>query len=50
MAQVAYEYGLPFIVIRIISDKADKDSHIDFPRFTEKVASHFTAGIIRHMV
>jgi adenosylhomocysteine nucleosidase len=50
VAQVAHEYGLPFIVIRIISDKANEDSHIDFPRFIEKVASHFTAGIIRHMV
>ena len=46
VAQVAYEYDLPFIVIRVISDKANHDAMIDFPRFIEKVASHFTAGIV----
>ncbi len=50
VAQVAYEYDLPFIVIRVISDKADDESLIDFPRFIEKVASHFTAGIIKRLV
>jgi len=50
VAQVAYEYDLPFIVIRIISDKANDDSLIDFPRFIEKVASHFTAGIIKNVI
>ena len=50
VAQVAYEYDLPFIVIRIISDKADDDSVIDFPLFIDQVASHFTAGIIKYLV
>lgn len=50
VAQVAYEYELPFIVIRIISDKANDDAVIDFPRFIDRVASHFTAGIIKHIV
>jgi len=50
VAQVAYEYDLPFIVIRIISDKANNDSLDDFPRFIEKVASHFTAGIIKRLI
>ncbi|HHH50184.1 MAG TPA: 5'-methylthioadenosine/adenosylhomocysteine nucleosidase [Saprospiraceae bacterium] len=50
VAQVAYEYELDFIVIRIISDKADDDAVIDFPRFIEHVASHFTAGIIKRLV
>ena len=50
VAQVAHEYGIAFIVIRIISDKADSDSMIDFPRFIEQVASHFTAGIIRRLL
>ena len=50
VAQVAYEYDLPFIVIRIVSDKANDDSLEDFPRFIEKVASHFTAGIIKRLV
>jgi len=50
VAQVAHEYELPFIVIRIISDKANDDSMIDFPRFIEQVASHFTAGIIKRLI
>lgn len=50
VAQVAYEYNLPFIVIRVISDKANDNSLIDFPRFIEKVASHLTAGIIKRLI
>ncbi len=50
VAQVAHEYLLPFTVIRIISDKANQDSMVDFPRFIEQVASHFTAGIVKHLV
>ena len=50
VAQVAHEYDLPFIVIRIISDKANVDSMIDFPRFIDQVASHFTAGIIKRLI
>jgi len=50
VAQVAYEYELPFIVIRVISDKANHDAVIDFPRFIEKVASHFTAGIVKQLI
>lgn len=50
VAQVAYEYSLPFTVIRVISDKANHDSMIDFPRFIEQVASHFTAGIVNRLV
>ena len=50
VAQVAYEYNLPFIVIRIISDKANDDSLIDFPLFIDEIASHFTAGIIKRLV
>ncbi len=50
VAQVAYEYDLPFIVIRVISDKANHHAIIDFPRFIEQIASHFTAGIIRQLI
>jgi len=46
VAQVAHAYGLPFIVIRTISDKADDNASIDFPHFLDKIASHFTAGVV----
>lgn len=50
VAQIAYEYSLPFSVIRIISDKANHDSKVDFPLFTKQVASHITAGIINRLI
>jgi adenosylhomocysteine nucleosidase len=49
VAQVCYEYGLPFTIIRSISDAADDTSHIDFPVFVEKVAGRYSAGIVREI-
>ncbi len=46
VAQVCYEYDIPFCVIRTISDAADAQSHIDFPVFIEKIASKYSAEII----
>lgn len=48
VAQVAHAYDIPFVVIRTISDNANENAMIDFPRFLQHVASYFTAGIIRH--
>lgn len=45
VAQVCLELGIPFTVIRIISDRADHDAPIDFARFSEKVASVIAEGI-----
>lgn len=50
VAQVCYEHDIPFVVIRAISDKADRSAVIDFPRFVEKVACYYTRGIIRNML
>ena len=41
VAQVCYEYDVPFSIIRIISDKADDNSSIDFLLFANKVASQY---------
>jgi len=46
IAQVCYEYGIPFSVIRIISDKANDNAHIDFPKFAKEIASHYALGIL----
>jgi adenosylhomocysteine nucleosidase len=48
VAQVCYEYQLPFNIIRTISDNADDNSHIDFPRFASEVASRYALGIIKN--
>lgn len=50
VAQVCFEYGLPFSIIRIISDVADDNAHIDFPTFISKVASHYSVAIIKNLI
>ena len=49
VAQVCYEYGIPFVIIRTISDTADDRSHIDFPSFIKKVSSKYSTGIIKNI-
>nr|WP_315526144.1 5'-methylthioadenosine/adenosylhomocysteine nucleosidase [uncultured Achromobacter sp.] len=46
MAQVCFEFGIPFAVMRVISDRADHAAKTDFTAFLEKVARVYTAGIL----
>jgi adenosylhomocysteine nucleosidase len=48
VAQVCYEYKIPFNILRTISDKANDNSHIDFPRFASEVAGRYASGIIKN--
>jgi len=50
VAQVCYEHNVDYIVFRVISDKADEHASINFPKFIEKTASHFTRGIIERFI
>lgn len=47
VAQVCYEFGVPYTVVRVISDSANDDSNVDFLRFVQEAASHFTRGAVR---
>jgi adenosylhomocysteine nucleosidase len=47
VAQVCFEFGIPFAVVRTISDKANEDSPVDFVLFLEKIAARYAYGIIR---
>ncbi len=49
VAQVCYEYEIPFSIIRTISDVADDQSHIDFPSFIKKISSKYAAEIIKNI-
>lgn len=49
VAQVCFEHRIPFTIIRTISDVADEQSHIDFPKFIEKVSSKYSVCIIEHL-
>jgi len=49
VAQVCFEFGLPFAVIRAISDGANENSAMDFVHFIEKIASRYTFHIIKRL-
>ncbi|MBB3222411.1 5'-methylthioadenosine/adenosylhomocysteine nucleosidase [Pseudoduganella umbonata] len=46
VAQVCFELGIPFAVIRTISDNANEDAATDFMAFVKTVASRYAFGII----
>ena len=46
VAQVCFELGVPFAVIRTISDKADEHAPHDFMRFVTIVASRYAYNIV----
>lgn len=50
VAQVCNDYKIPFVIIRTISDKADHASAINFPKFIEKIASHYSEHIVKSMM
>lgn len=46
VAQVCYEHGVPFVVIRTISDSCDEDAAIDCMTFLKEVAPAYTRGVL----
>ncbi|MFZ5807120.1 MAG: 5'-methylthioadenosine/adenosylhomocysteine nucleosidase [Verrucomicrobiota bacterium] len=50
VAQVCFEHGVPFSVVRIISDKADHSAVIDFSKFAAKAASLMSGSIAHDIV
>lgn len=46
VAQVCHEHGVPYIVIRTISDKADHGADIDFVAFVAEISTHYSEGIV----
>jgi adenosylhomocysteine nucleosidase len=50
VAQVCYEFDVPFAVIRTISDGANEDAQIDFLRFVERVAGRYAYGILHRLL
>jgi adenosylhomocysteine nucleosidase len=47
VAQVCYEMGIPFAVMRTISDNANEDAATDFMRFVKSVAAQYAFHIVR---
>ena len=48
IAQTAYRNGLPFVILRAISDKADDSAELDYPTF-ERIAAHRCAEVTRSL-
>ena len=46
VAQVCFDYGVPFAAIRTISDRADATAHADFTQFVREVASHCAEAVL----
>ncbi|MFT6591104.1 MAG: adenosylhomocysteine nucleosidase [Rhodoferax sp.] len=50
VAQVCFDYGVPFAALRTISDRADEQAHTDFQQFVDEVASHYARAIIGQLL
>ena len=48
IAQTAYRNGLPFVILRAISDKADDSAEMDYPTF-ERIAAYRCAEVTKHL-
>ncbi len=44
IAQTAYRNGVPYVILRAISDKADDSANMDYPTF-ERIAAHRCAAV-----
>lgn len=50
VAQVCFDYGIPFAAVRTISDRADDQAHVDFPRFVVEIASVYALAIVNELM
>lgn len=48
VAQVCYEYDIPYSIIRTISDNANHNAHVDFPKFAHDIASIYALAILEN--
>lgn len=50
VAQVCFDYGIPFAAVRTISDRADAQAHMDFSAFVTQVASPYALAIVQQLM
>jgi len=50
IAQVCHDYHLPFVAVRSISDKADDNAHVDFPKFVSEVAGPMAVKLVNELM
>lgn len=49
-AQVCVEFGVPHVILRVISDGANEESAVDFEAFIDQAARYFTRGAVRELI
>jgi adenosylhomocysteine nucleosidase len=49
VAQVCFEFGIPYAVVRTISDDANEHAPLDFMRFIERVAARYAFDIVKRI-
>lgn len=50
VAQVCYEYQIPFCIIRTISDSADEHAHFNFTDFIKQIAGTYSLNIVSKLL
>ena len=50
VAQVCHDFGVPYVVLRTISDRADESAHVDFPRFVQAVACRYALAMVEALL
>jgi adenosylhomocysteine nucleosidase len=50
VAQVCADFGLPFAVLRTVSDRADDTAHVDFTRFIADIASRYSVAVVHALL
>jgi adenosylhomocysteine nucleosidase len=50
VGQICYEYDIPYVVVRTISDSADQHAHINFNQYIQRVAKYYTLGIVNKIM
>jgi adenosylhomocysteine nucleosidase len=50
VAQVCADVGLPFAVLRTVSDRADDTAHVDFNRFIADIASRYSVAVVHALL
>jgi adenosylhomocysteine nucleosidase len=50
VAQVCHDFGVPYVVLRTISDRADESAHIDFSQFVRAVACRYALTMIEALL
>jgi len=50
MAQVCYEFGIPYAVMRVISDHANQDAKDHFTDFLTQRAGRYTCGVLSRFI